>query len=191
MSLVRHHSPKTHAHLVALIESHTVNGVHSNCSCGCKSAGTVKDFGKKLYDANVLFFNSISQPQNAKSLEECEKFMYSLFITNTLRGNTMENKALQKLQQLDFEAIVVNFASECNDFKFGVDLEIFSKDGGLICGIQVKPDTYKNLPPTHPVREMNDKKNFLYGKPVFYLFYDKNDFFTNLEDCKNFILSNL
>ena len=186
MQLIRHHNPQTNAHLAALIAAHTENGAYRNCECGCKSQGTVEDFGKNLYKANLHFFNSLGKPNEAKSLEECEVFMHTLFITNSLKGNNMETEALAVLKKLLPPEFTVAIASSIYDFKYSVDL-IITKDNGELCGVQVKPVSYKNIPDTHEVKQLNIKKNKLYGKPVFYIYYDKSSVFINTTEIFNLI----
>lgn len=186
MQLIRHHKPQTNAHLVRLIAAHTSNGAYRNCECGCKSQGTVEDFGKNLYHANLNYFNGIGKANEAKSLEECELFMHTLFVTNSLKGNNMENKALIELKKMLPLGYTVEIASVYHDFQYGVDL-IIKKDNVELCGVQVKPISYKNIPDTHEVKEINKKKNKLYRKPVFYIYYDKDLEFTNTKEIVNLI----
>jgi hypothetical protein len=182
MQLIREHKPNTNDELVALIKTHTKDGIHNNCKCGCKSAGTIKDFGKNLYNANVKHFCELGDCSAAKSLEECELFMYTLFVTNSLKGNNMENKALKELNKTGLIYHKIEIASEDCDFKYGVDLVAIDKNGDEVCGIQVKPISYKMLPQDHQVRAINNKKNEDYGKPVFYLYYDATLVFTNIKE---------
>ena len=53
MKLLRKHSPKTRQELADCIEYHYKN----NCECGIKSQGTVQDFGKILYECQMLAIN--------------------------------------------------------------------------------------------------------------------------------------
>ena len=188
MQLIRYHSPKTNDHLVNLIASHTVNGKHNNCQCGCKSQGTIEDFGMNLYNANLKYFNSIGKPNEAKSLEECELFMYTLFVTYSLKGNNMEAKALNDLKKMLPSDFTIEFGSEKYDFKYGVDL-VITKDNMELCGVQVKPISYKNIPDSHDVKKANMKKNMLYGKPVYYIYYDIDLEFINTNDIYNLIIA--
>lgn len=186
MQLIRHHNPQTNAHLVRLIEAHTENGLYRNCECGCKSQGTIADFGMNLYKANLNYFNSIGKPNESKSLEECELFMHTLFVTNSLKGNNMENKALKELKKMLPPDFTVEIASVNHDFKYGVDL-IVKKDNLELCGVQVKPTSYMNIPDSHEVKQVNKKKNELYSKPVFYLYYEKDSDFINTNEILNHI----
>lgn len=189
MQLIRYHKPKTNDHLVNLIASHTEKGNHSQCECGCKSKGTLEDFGMNLYNANLKYFDSIGNPDGAKSLEECELFMYTLFITNSLKGNNMESKALKLIQDKMESNCIIELATEKYDFKYGVDL-ICKRDDIEICGIQVKPISYLHIPESHEVKFLTKHKNSLYGKPVHYIYYDTNLEFINVDEIVNLINNN-
>lgn len=189
MSLIRHHQPKTNAQLAMLIEVHQANREYANCPCGCRSAGTVKDFGKNLYDAQLDYFNKLSESERIANnfnevftLEHCELFMYTLFITNSLRGNNMETKAQQELNRTGKVYHKLECASEELDFKYAVDLIAVNKENKAVCGVQVKPATYQTLREDHEVKVVSRKKNAAWGMPVFYLYYSNDMQFTNLEE---------
>ena len=171
MNLIRYHKPKQRAELVALIEAHTSTGVHANCACGSRSAGTIKDFGMNLFKANLRYFVEKEPMGEVKTLEECETFMYNLFVVQSLKGNLMEDKAAEQLNKR-MDNFSAEQADEESDFKYGVDLFIRNKEGDIVCGIQVKPISYMHIPDNHTVKIVNDKKTSSWSYPVYYLYYD-------------------
>ena len=89
IKLINTHKPKSYAELETLIEYHHLN----DCPCGIKSQGSVYDFGKNLYDAQIPFWGEYKF-----TLEECIQWEYDLFIINSLKGNKMEDKAIVELR---------------------------------------------------------------------------------------------
>jgi len=177
-ALIRFHAPKQQAELTALIESHQDGHIHANCPCGCKSAGTVKTFADRLFKAYNTFKEKVDNNVEYKDWEDCYTFMHSLFVSNSLRGNMVENDVLNNLQSL-IKRLGYNFkaelASSVADFKYAIDLSIYDDNNNEIFAVQVKPLTYLNFAENHPVVKQNLDKNILYGKPVVYVYYDSNN----------------
>ena len=82
----------------------------------------------------------------------------------------------------------VKMAEGFIDEELRVDLLIHNKTKTL-CGIQVKPKTFKKM--REGVIIHNKKANEKWGNPVFYLFYDKNEKFTNLDEVINSIIKTI
>jgi hypothetical protein len=176
MDLIRQHNPVNRDHLVALIASHQLGEKDESCKCGCRSAGTIEDFGANLYKANLDFFKD--KPEQAKTLQECTTFMYNLFVVQSLKGNLMEDKALSILKAQKYN---VRNATDIEDFQMGVDIVII-EDNKDICGIQVKPVSYGRLPHHSDVVQVNLKKNKKFGKEVIYMYYDLDNNFVNTDE---------
>jgi len=176
MELIKVHKPKSKDELVDLIKYHYEN----DCECGIKSKGTIEDFGKNLYDAQQPFWKEYKF-----SLKECTQWVYNLVIVKSLKGSKMERKATQELSKLlpDYQVSETNLIL---DKDFRVDL-VVSKGKVEICGIQVKPTSFKGVP--KEIKEYNKKANKKWGKPVFYLYYDRNDIFININDKVEKILN--
>lgn len=181
-NLIRYHKPVQQAELVALIASHAKGGKHENCECGCKSAGTIKDFADNLYVAFKDFRNTAEGYVEHKNWEDCYIFMKHLFVIGALRGNDMENSVTRDLNfffnnnEHDIVKLCrAEIASEVNDFKYSVDISIYDDNNVEIFGVQVKPVTYKNFKPSHRVVKHNLQKNRAYNRPVIYIYYDENN----------------
>ena len=71
MKLIKNHRPKSKDELHEQIKFHYEN----NCPCGVKSQGTVEDFGKNLYDAQLSAYGKYKY-----SLQECIQWEYDLFV---------------------------------------------------------------------------------------------------------------
>lgn len=175
MKLINTHKPKTRFELYELIRSH----YNSPCSCGIISKGTIKDFGENLFESqkpawgNYLF-----------SLQECIQWEYDLFVSQSLKGNRLEKMALSKLNG-SIKDLSFSEAGGFLDEDFRIDI-LIKKNGVDIGGIQVKPDTFINM--REPVKLRHQLSNKEYGKPVFYLYYGKNENFLNYKEIVKEIL---
>lgn len=169
MKLIKIHKPKSKEELVELIKFHH----EKDCECGIKSQGTVEDFGRNLFNAQKSYWG-----ENRYALQECIQWEYDLFVVQSLKGGIVEKKAAKELN---------NFLSDCQtveakgylDEELRIDL-IVSKNETEICGVQVKPSTFLYM--RRAVITFNQEANKKWDKPVFYLFYDKNESFENFDD---------
>jgi len=168
MKLIRKYRPKSKDELYQLIRFHYEN----DCTCGIKSQGTVEDFGRNLYQAQFKEWGYAKY-----SLKTCIQWEYDLFVTQSLKGDLVEQKALRKLQEKlpDFQ---IREAEGFVDEELRIDL-IISKNNVEVCGIQVKPSSFKKM--RKGVIDFNHHANTKWGKPVFYLFYDDKEAFTNFD----------
>ncbi len=164
MKLINQHNPKSHEELTGLIEKH-IRG--ADC-CDVISQGTVEDFGKNLFEAQEEFWGEIRYSQ-----EECIQWEYDLFITQSLKGGKMEQKAISELKSELSEYGKINFkeANEFIDNKHRIDVEVFFGER-LISGIQIKPNSYRKI--RDEVKYRNKAANTKYDAEVFYLYYDYN-----------------
>ena len=97
MKLIRVHQPKSRGELVGLIGQHC----RGDCACGVKSRGSVYDFGKNLYHAQLKYWGEYRY-----TMQECIQWEYDLFIVQSLKGNTLEKKAADMLaRRLPYFAI--------------------------------------------------------------------------------------
>lgn len=170
IKLINKHKPKSYDELEALIEYHYLN----DCPCGIKSQGSVYDFGKNLYDAQISYWG-----EHKFTLEECVQWEYDLFIINSLKGNEMEDKAINELKNKLPAEYSVDNAIGFVDEEYRVDIEI-KKDNETILGIQVKPSSYKYM--RYEVKSFNTIRNYKYGIDVKYLYYNEDEEFTNLNE---------
>lgn len=177
MRLIREHKPKTRTELYELINHHHL----SNCKCGIISKGTVEDFGKNLYKAQKTEWKEAKY-----SIKECIQWEYDLFVSQSLKGNDLEKKAIQFLNNR-----IKNFEfSEANgylDEEIRLDIKIM-KNSKIVGGIQVKPDSYFHV--RDSVKKRNKDSNESFGKPVYYLYYDKNEHFKNMTNLIDKIIIN-
>lgn len=169
IKLINIHEPKSYDELESLIEYH----YHNRCSCGVRSKGTVRDFGCWLYDSQLEFFGDYWF-----SLEECIRWEYDLFVKNSLKGNVMEKKAVDCLSECLSDDFRVCASSGFVDEFYRVDVEVFEGDV-LVCGVQVKPFSYVFM--CDEVKDVNVMLNSKYNGSVFYLFYDDEGCFMNLD----------
>jgi len=165
MRLIRNHKPKSKDALVQLIEYHKDN----KCECGVFSTGTVKEFGERLYASQDKYWG-----EKRYTLAQCIQWEYDLFVVQSLKGGMIEKKALIMLQNelpnLHFEE-----AEGYLDDELRIDLLVFDRSKNIIGGIQVKPKTFKSMRPE--VLFMQKKQNDKWDYPVWFLFYNKNESF--------------
>jgi len=176
MKLIRTHNPKSASELEMLIEEHYVN----DCECGIKSKGSVLDFGKNLYNAQKIYWGEYKY-----SLDECIMWEYNLFISQSLKGCIAETECKKLIEENLKQNFSVRDSNAYIDEELRVDLEIL-KDNEVICGIQIKPKTFKNV--RENVINFNKKMNTKYPYPVHYVFYDDEGMFINLESiCEELV----
>ena len=166
MKLIKIHKPKSKEELVELIKYHYAN----NCECGVNSMGSVQDFGKNLYEAQISFWG-----ENKFSLKECIQWEYDLFVVQSLKGGIIEAKAINKLKEI-LDGCEVAEAQGYLDEELRVDI-IVKKFKNIVAGIQVKPNTFKLM--RQEVITFNLNANKKMGLQVLYLFYDENENFVN------------
>jgi len=169
MKLIKNHRPKSKDELYEQIKFHFEN----ECSCGIRSQGTVEDFGKNLFNAQQVAWG-----KEKYSLQECIQWEYDLFVIQSLKGTLVEEKAIGLLRE-KLNEYKISEADGFVDEELRVDL-IVSKNEVEICGIQVKPSTFKLM--RAGVIIFNKQAHSKWGKRVFYLYYDDKEDFTNLNE---------
>lgn len=169
MKLIRIHKPKSKDELVELIKKH----FEEDCNCGIKSQGTVEDFGRNLYNSQIKYWGEYRY-----SLKDCIQWEYDLFVVQSLKGNIVEKKAEKILRQALPEYLFEE-AEGYLDEELRIDI-LVKLDDEEKCGIQVKPVTFNKMRPE--VILFNKGANKRWGKPVYYMFYDDNELFQNVED---------
>ncbi len=173
IALIYKHKPKSKSELELLIEYHFKN----KCSCGIISQGTIIDFGTNLYNAHLKEYGV-----EKFSLQECIAWEYELFITNSMKGAFMEEKALTMLST-SFPLLKITRASGFFDEDLRIDLIIYKGDK-VVCGIQVKPSSYLNM--RQSIINYNLSCNSKWSNVVLYLVYE-NDIFSNFQYIVNSI----
>ena len=164
MKLIKLHSPRSYDELEQLVEYHYRN----KCKCGVRSKGTVRDFGRNLYEAQLDYWGDYKF-----SLEDCIKWEYDLFIVQSLKGELMEDCAVFYLQgYLPLECDVERVNGYV-DTVFRVDV-IVRWSSNVVCGVQVKPLSYEYC--SDDVKLVNVEGNDRFGFDVLYLFYDDGEF---------------
>lgn len=168
MKLIRAHNPKSKEELVELISSHS----KSKCKCGVISKGSVYDFGKKLFKAQQGYWK-----EEKFTLQECIQWEYDLFVIQSLKGGSIEKKAIKELSALyDYQ-----FAESDGYVDEELRIDIIIKDAGAeLAGVQVKPASFKHM--RSEIITFNIDANKKWGKPVFYLYYDNKEEFVNLRE---------
>lgn len=166
MSLIREHDPSTPDDLYKAINRH----YHDTCGCGIEGGGTVEEYGDWLYEAQHDVWDEYRFDR-----ETCRQWIYDLFIMQSLKGHNIEREA-KKLFERSFD---VSDVADFADNEYRVDL-IVENDGGPIAGLQVKPESYKEM--RDSVKDRNKEAHDSIDEPVFYLYYDYDtETFTNAE----------
>ena len=168
MKLIRAHRPKSRGELVDLIKSH----FERECPCGVRSKGTIIDFGKNLYHAQLKYWGEYRY-----SLQDCIKWEYDLFIEQSLKGDLIEKVALRTLAR-EFPQLKVSESIDYLDQELRIDLVLW-RDSVQLCGVQVKPESFLHM--RKEVIAHNRFANEEWDKPVFYLYYNEEKEFINLK----------
>lgn len=185
--LKRYHKPNTAGELKQLIESHHKD--NKPCKCGCIANGGLEEWSQNLFQSYVKYTTLIDNNAPYKNIDDCRIFMNALFIKHSIIGGNMENKCLKilsKNNKLIEHKLTVKEGNPTLDFKYAVDLVIVNENGEEICGIQVKPNSYKYC--SNIVKEQNNSKNKLYGKPVFYVYYKSDLTFIKYKELASDII---
>lgn len=169
MKLIRQHKPKSRQELVDLIEYHYKN----ECSCGIVSKGTIEDFGRNLYEAQLKEWG-----EYLFTLEECTTWQYNLFIIQSLKGRTLEVKAKDILQS-HLQMLKIIDTNPFLDFRYRIDLLVEDMKGNVVGGIQVKPYSFKYVDPK--IKSVNTELNQDFPYPVWYMYYDSQEEFTQVD----------
>ncbi len=167
MKLIRVHNPKSKDELVQLITYHSKN----ECKCGIKSQGTIENFGRNLYNAQMKYWGEYRY-----SLRDCIQWEYDLFILQSIKGNLIEKKIISNLI-LKLPGYTIVESEGYLDEELRIDI-IIKKRGKVKCGIQVKPFTFYKM--RSEVILFSKSVNKKWSNPVFYLYYDNNEKFRNL-----------
>lgn len=175
IKLINTHHPRSYDELEQLIEYHYTH----DCPCGIKSKGTVYDFGRNLYEAQKKYFKDY-----LFTLDECVQWEYDLFIVNSLKGSMMEKLARNEVRKAISPRCKVVKTERVIDEEYRIDLEI-TRDDKVLLGVQVKPYTYTFT--NDYVKESNVVRNSNYGYDVFYLYYDDDGRFVNIDEISSLL----
>jgi hypothetical protein len=181
MKLLSTHRPKSETAVVKLLESHENN----RCAlCHCQ----VHNGGLSGWTDDLI--KAVGREGHTNITEnECSNFIYDLFVRGPLRGQQMEDQALNDLilHYKDY-GIPVQFrtATEQEDILYAVDIvmEVHNK---IKAGVQVKSTLFESK--TRAV-EINKNKNNKWVAPVVYLVYDHKgrwiNFLPTLQDLNGY-----
>lgn len=175
IKLIRQHHPSSRQTLVQLIASHAQEP--PVCDCGIRSTGTIQDFGNTLYEAQIKEWREYRFTR-----DQCIQWHYQLFIVNSLRGSAVETKALNLFREYGWDT---EESSDHWDCTYRVDLVLrHPDDKRIVCGIQVKPESFQRMGPS--IQKFNKQCNRKWGYPVYYLYYDNKQQFSNLDEVLTF-----
>ena len=180
ISLQQKHKILSAEHLLAEIDRH----YHEDCDCGLKSAATIEQMAKNLYDAQSKSAGKAildAKGEDIWDYETCLRWMGNLMGKNSFKGKKMEDEAIKALK-VHIWKYQVEKADEETDVSHMVDL-VMKQNGKVKAGIQVKPDSFyhMNLP---YVKKLHDQLDY----PVYDLIYDGEGNWTNyLSVISNFV----
>jgi hypothetical protein len=180
ISLQQKHKILSAEHLLAEIDRH----YHEDCDCGLKSAATIEQMAKNLYDAQSKSAGKAildAKGEDIWDYETCLRWMGNLMGKNSFKGKKMEDEAIKALK-VHIWKYQVEKADEETDVSHMVDL-VMKQNGKVKAGIQVKPDSFyhMNLP---YVKKLHDQLDY----PVYDLIYDGKGNWTNyLSVISNFV----
>lgn len=158
---------------------------------------------EELSQKGVALYSEILKEGNPLNLEiwECQFTAFFRVIAETWNGIMLREKNAQsKIEEFFHKQnkfISLIDTSGKFDKEYAVDFELYF-DGEIICGIQVKPESYNNKDISYlkEAMDLNEKKNNEYTKkfkrPVYYVYCSKSGFINNFEvlnDIKRLIMS--
>ena len=111
-------------------------------------------------------------------LEEAKKQVYDRLFIETFNGFQNEKLVIEEFNKRFHQWFIVEEADSSKDAKYAIDLVIKNAKTGLEIGaIQVKPISYllRNDEVMQITKGLNERKNTLYGRPVYYVFYNNHE----------------
>lgn len=139
---------------------------------------------KELMSMGSYLYQEILKEGNPYQLDEveCQYMVFYRVVCETwngiaIRENNTKEKLINTLKDEGYEILIIDTTGDF-DCKYAVDFEIYHA-GYLICGLQIKPQSYKgNKDYLETAREINRKKNSdykeKYSRNVYYI-YSKLD----------------
>ena len=174
IDLIENHDIRSEAELVEQIADHQEGCERDECEV--ESGGTLEDFAEQLYEAQAEEFGT-----DVYDYETCYEWVYDLFVCRSLRGRSLEEKAIDRLTE---EEKAFSFVKAEKDFDVEKAVDIVVRSGLNnevdIAGVQVKPESYEGT--ADRIKLTNQRKNEQYDHPVFYLFYDDDEEFVNVDE---------
>lgn len=139
------------------------------------------NFGRtksELTEKGTILFNHLQQTGHQISIEHCIEAVRFRVICETWNGIILRERNTIKILEKQFPKSEFHKTDGDFDHIYAVDYEIF-KNGNLICGIQIKPNSYTfSTPYILKAKAANQRKNELYqndfGAPVFDLIAKRN-----------------
>ena len=174
MKLVNVHRPTTEVAVVKLLETHEKQKC-ALCHCQVYNGGLSGWTDQLIKAVKTEGHSNITD-------NECSDFIYDLFVRGPLRGQKMEDQALNDLVlHYTNYAIPVQFrpATEQEDILYAVDI-VMEVHNTIRAGVQVKSTLFENK--AHAVT-VNKNKNNTWVAPVIYLLYDHKGRWINFLPC--------
>ena len=126
----------------------------------------------------TILYESAIKRGIAISRAECIEAVRFRTICQTWNGVVIREKRTIALLQQKFPGLGFHKTDGNFDYEFAVDYQVFKQDA-LICGIQIKPNSYNRstAPYVRLAKAANKRKNRNYsdqfGVPVFDIFYER------------------
>lgn len=167
--IVQYHKPDSVAAMVQELERHT-EARCSECHERCNNRG-LEGWVDMLYQC-LVEEQKLKNPRAMQfTRHDCHQFVRELYVLSPLQGHLKEKEAQRLLRACGYTFV---HANPHDDITYAVDL-VNSQ-----CAIQVKPISYLRMHRMKVHRD-NEEKNKQYGKPVVYLYYDR-DVWVNLTE---------
>lgn len=172
MTMISNHNIEKESELFQQLKNHRGNGCDKS-NCSQVMTDTFENRVDMMYDAQLEEWD-----KHRYSKQTCRAYLRDLFARKSLNGSTMETKAVKKLN----ESTGFNFKKSTDkvDNGYAVDIVARSSKGEPFAGIQVKPESYKQMSRDR-AKSINISKNNKYEHPVFYIRYDGRGF-VNLDE---------
>ena len=126
---------------------------------------------------------------------ECQFIAYFRVVCETWNGvvfREAKTKAtiLEHFRKANKQILLIDTFGDF-DTKYAVDFELYH-DGKIVCGLQIKPNSYKHCKNIHvEAFNLNKKKNEdytnKYNRPVFYIYSNTDGYISNLDVLKEIL----
>lgn len=166
MSMIDNHDVKTEKQVIEQIENHK-NGGCGKSDCWTQMNSDLDDRANIMYESQMKEFGEYRYTK-----ETCIQYLKDLYSRKSIEGQTMETKAIRQLSEKS--GFRYKKATDGIDNKYAVDIVVESNEKEVMCGIQVKPDSYEKMNDKE-LKTINNSKNRRYDYPVYYLVYDTDN----------------
>ena len=173
--IVKTHPPLNHMEIYGRIEDHAVRWCPD-----CKMKAKMRSgYENPFVDWTDRLFQHGQKGKVKPDYDSCKNYLFQITTISTWNGYVAEQIAWRELEKRcgDMGSVIIGETDIKTDFEDRVDFmvsDIFQP----VCGIQVKPDTFRLIKPgtvNFPIKKKNNDRHKKLEYPVTYLYYVRKD----------------